>query len=133
MGLRAEVGVLDDERTSFPSVFEDNGRFLALPAAALPRLTGVIAAAGRRFGGLPSDGRDLHPRGASARVHGGGGDRRPWAGTPALIWSHNMVPTLPRGGMPGRGLYRVELVDVCSQGAAGGGPSDPLGDPSGLF
>jgi len=22
--------------------------------------------------------------------------------------------------MPGRGLYRVELVDVCSQGAAGG-------------
>lgn len=38
----------------------------------------------------------------------------------------------PLGGLPGRGLYRVEMVDVCFQGTAGC-PSDPLGDPSGLF
>lgn len=65
-GLRAEVGVLVDERTSTPSVFKDLGRCLVLPAA-LRSLTGVIAATGRRFGGLPSDERDLHPRGPSAQ------------------------------------------------------------------
>jgi len=56
----------------------------------------------------------------------------PWAGPPARIRPHNIVLTLPREGLPGRGLYRVELVDVCSLGAAGC-PSDPLGDPSALF
>lgn len=45
----------------------DIGRFLALPGAALRHLTGVIAATHRRFGGLPSDERDLRPRGTSVR------------------------------------------------------------------
>ena len=44
----------------------DIGRFLALPGGALRRLTGVIAATSRRFGELPSDQRELHPRGTGA-------------------------------------------------------------------
>ena len=41
-GLRVEVEVLDDERTSTPAVFKDLGRCLTLPAAALCRLIVVI-------------------------------------------------------------------------------------------
>ena len=41
-GLRVEVEVLDDERTSTPAVVKDLGRCLTLPAAALCRLIGVI-------------------------------------------------------------------------------------------
>jgi len=66
------------------------------------------------------------------RVPGGGRDRRALGRAPARIRPHNIVLMLPREGLPGRGLYRVELVDVCSLGAAGC-PSDPLGDPSALF
>ena len=36
-GLRVEVEVLDDERTSAPAVVKDLGRCLTLPAAALRR------------------------------------------------------------------------------------------------
>ena len=36
-GLRVEVEVLDDERTSTPAVVKDLGRCLTLPAAALRR------------------------------------------------------------------------------------------------
>lgn len=41
-GLRVEVEVLDDERTSTPAVVKDLGRCLTLPAAALCRLIVVI-------------------------------------------------------------------------------------------
>ena len=41
-GLRVEVEVLDDERTSTPVVVKDLGRCLTLPAAALCRLIVVI-------------------------------------------------------------------------------------------
>ena len=41
-GLRVEVEVLDDERTSTLAVFKDLGRCLTLPAAALCRLIVVI-------------------------------------------------------------------------------------------
>ena len=41
-GLRVEVEVLDDERTSTPAVFKDLGRCLTLPAAALRRLIVMI-------------------------------------------------------------------------------------------
>ena len=41
-GLRVEVEVPGDERTSTPAVFKDLGRCLALPAAAVRRLIGVI-------------------------------------------------------------------------------------------
>ena len=41
-GLRVEVEVLDDERTSTPAVVKDLGRCLTLPAAALRRLIVVI-------------------------------------------------------------------------------------------
>ena len=41
-GLRVEVEVLDDERTSTPAVFKDLGWCLTLPAAALRRLIVVI-------------------------------------------------------------------------------------------
>ena len=41
-GLRVEVEVLDDERTSTPAVFKDLGWCLTLPVAALCRLIGVI-------------------------------------------------------------------------------------------
>ena len=40
-GLRVEVEVPGDERTSTPAVFKDLGRCLALPAAVC-RLIGVI-------------------------------------------------------------------------------------------
>ena len=40
-GLRVEVGVLDDERTSTPAVVKDLGRCITLPAA-LCRLIVVI-------------------------------------------------------------------------------------------
>ena len=40
-GLRVEVEVPGDERTSTPAVFKDFGRCLALPAAVC-RLIGVI-------------------------------------------------------------------------------------------
>ena len=41
-GLRVEVEVLDDERTSTPAVVKGLGWCLALPAAALCRLVVVI-------------------------------------------------------------------------------------------
>ena len=42
-GLRVEVEVLDDERTSTPAVVKDLGRCLTLPgAAALCRLIVVV-------------------------------------------------------------------------------------------
>ena len=41
-GLRVEVEVLDNERTSTPAVFKDIGRCLTLPAAAPCRLIVVI-------------------------------------------------------------------------------------------
>ena len=41
-GLRVEVEVLDDERTSTPAVFKDLGQCLTLLAAALCRLVVVI-------------------------------------------------------------------------------------------
>ena len=41
-GLRVEVEVLDDERTSTPAVVKDLGRCLTLPAAAPCRLIVVI-------------------------------------------------------------------------------------------
>ena len=41
-GLRVEVEVLDDERTSTPAIVKDLGRCLTLPAAALCRLIVVI-------------------------------------------------------------------------------------------
>ena len=41
-GLRVEVEVPGDERTSTLAVFKDLGRCLALPAAAVCRLIGVI-------------------------------------------------------------------------------------------
>jgi len=41
-GLRVEVEVPGDERTSTPAVFKDLGRCLALPAAAVCRLIVVI-------------------------------------------------------------------------------------------
>ena len=41
-GLRVEVEVLDDERSSTPAVVKDLGRCLTLPAAALCRLVVVI-------------------------------------------------------------------------------------------
>ena len=41
-GLRVEVEVLDDERTSTPAVVRDLGRCLSLPAAAPCRLIVVI-------------------------------------------------------------------------------------------
>ena len=41
-GLRVEVEVLDDERTSTPAVVKGLGWCLTLPAAALCRLVGVV-------------------------------------------------------------------------------------------
>ena len=41
-GVRVEVEVLDDERTSTPAVVKDLGWCLSLPAAALCRLIVVI-------------------------------------------------------------------------------------------
>ena len=52
-GLRVEVEVLDDERTSTPAAFKDLGRCLTLPAAAPCRLIGLfIVECGWRHLGL---------------------------------------------------------------------------------
>ena len=49
-GLRVEVEVLDDERTSTPAVVTDLGRCLTLPAAACRLIVaiGVICSSVRR-------------------------------------------------------------------------------------
>ena len=94
-GLRVEVEVLDDERTSTPAVVKDLGRCLTLPAAALSRLIvvmGVICSSVwramsavrtpdalmldiescDRFAGCPGCGLNR----TRPRAYGGGGDRR---------------------------------------------------------
>ena len=93
-GLRVEVEVLDDERTSTPAVFKDLGRCLTLPAAVcrLIVLIGVICSSVWRalsvartsdalvldvescnqLAGCPGCGLNR----SRPRARGGGGDRR---------------------------------------------------------
>ena len=61
--LRVEVEVPGDERTSTLAVFKDLGRCLALPAAAVCRLIGVIGVICDRTGW-----RVLHRAGPAGMV-----------------------------------------------------------------
>ena len=149
-GLRVEVEVPGDERTSTPAVFKDLGRCLALPAAAVRRLSivvGVICSSVwramsltrtpdalvldiescDRFAGCPGCGviAQGHGRVVVEVIDA------PWAVVPARFrWFKRRW--ICRETTCQIATFTEQNNSVCSQGASGR-PGDPLGDPTVAF